>query len=175
MKRALKGQLPLLQKAQALQTELLQLVPGRTFEGTLEEETHLTAMAKKIFLMAGAAAVQRYGPRLEEEQEILAALADILIQLYAMESALLRAKKQLAGQGEERAALAVAMTRAFAHDAFGRIEALAQETLAAVEVGDSLRTQLSALKKLARRGPVDTVALKRQVAAAVVREEGFVS
>ncbi|WP_217594868.1 acyl-CoA dehydrogenase family protein [Cohnella sp. GbtcB17] len=174
VKRALKGQLPLLQTAQALQGELLQLVPGRTFEGTLEEETHLTAMAKKIFLMAGAAAVQRYGPRLEEEQEALAALADILIQLYAMESALLRAKKLLARQGDERAALAVAMTRAFAHDAFGQIEALAKETLSAVDSGDSLRTQLSALKKLTRRSPVDTIALKRQIAAAVIREEGYV-
>lgn len=174
VKRALKGQLPLLQKAQALQGELLQLVPGRTFEGMLEEETHLTAMAKKIFLMAGAAAVQRYGPRLEEEQEALAALADMLIQLYAMESALLRAKKLLARQGDERAALAVAMTRVFAHDAFGQIEALAKETLSAVDSGDSLRTQLSALKKLTRRSPVDTIALKRQIAAAVIREEGFV-
>ncbi|MDI4646690.1 acyl-CoA dehydrogenase family protein [Cohnella hashimotonis] len=175
VKRALKGQLPLLQKAQALQGELLQLVPGRTFEGTLEEETHLTAMAKNIFLMAGAGAVQRFGPRLEEEQEALTALADMLIQLYAMESAVLRAKKQLASKGEERAALAVAMTRAFAHDAFGQIEALAKETLSAVDTGDSLRTQLSALKKLTRRSPVDTVALKRQIAAAVIREEGYIS
>ncbi|MFD2333775.1 acyl-CoA dehydrogenase family protein [Cohnella sp. GCM10020058] len=175
VKRALKGQLPLLQKAQALQAELLQLVPGRTFEGALEEETHLTATAKKIFLMAGAAAVQRFGPKLEEEQEALAALADILIQLYAMESALLRAKKLLASQGEERAALAIAMTRTFVHDVFGQIESLAKETLAAVDSGDSLRTQLSALKKLTRRSSVDTVALKRQVAAAVIREEGYIS
>ncbi|CAI6016735.1 acyl-CoA dehydrogenase family protein [Cohnella sp. JJ-181] len=174
VKRALKGELPLLQKVQALQAELLQPVPGRTFEGTLEEEAHLARSAKKIFLMAGGAAVQKFGPKLEQEQEALAALADMLIQIYAMESAILRAKKRLASQGEARAALSVAMTRAFVHDAFGLVESLAKETLSAVETGDMLRTQLSALKKLTRRSPVDTVGLKRQIAAAVIREENFV-
>lgn len=175
VKRALKGELPLLQKAQALQAELLQLMPGRMFEGTLEEETHLTSMAKKIFLMAGGTAVQKLGPRLEQEQEVLAALADMMIHIYAMESALLRTKKKIDRQGEEKAALAVAITRVYVDEAFARIDALAKETLSAVETGDTLRTQLSVLKKLTRRGAIDTVRLKRQIAAGVIGKEDYVN
>ncbi|MEK0312937.1 acyl-CoA dehydrogenase family protein [Cohnella sp. 56] len=174
VKRALKGELPLLQKAQALESELLGLMPGQTFEGTLAEETHLIAMAKKIFLMTGGTAVRKLGPRLEQEQETLAALADMMILLYAKESALLRAKKQIEAQGEDKSALKIAMTRVFVHEAFGRIEALAKEALAAVEEGDALRTQLSVLKKLTRRSPVNTVQLKRQIAAGVIRAEGYI-
>ncbi|GIP38861.1 putative acyl-CoA dehydrogenase [Paenibacillus sp. J31TS4] len=174
IKRAMKGELPLMQKAQALQAELLQLVPGQTFEGTLEEETHLLAMAKKIFLMAGGAAVQKFQLKLEQEQEVLSHLADMMIQIYALESALLRTKKRIDKLGEEKAGLAVAMTRVFAQEAFEKIESLARETLAAVDTGDMLRTQLSVLKKLTRRTPVNTVELRRQIAARVIQSETYV-
>ncbi|WP_314002128.1 acyl-CoA dehydrogenase family protein [uncultured Paenibacillus sp.] len=174
IKRAMKGELPLLQKAQALQAELLELVPGRQFDGVLEEETHLLSMAKKIFLMAGGGAVRKFGVRLEQEQEALSHLADIMIQIYAMESALLRTKKRLESAGEQKCAAAVAMTRVFVQEAFDKIESLAKETLSAVEAGDMLRTQLSVLKKLTRRTPVNTIELKRQVAALVVSTERFV-
>lgn len=174
IKRAMKGELPLLQKAQALQAELLELVPGRQFDGVLEEETHLLSMAKKIFLMAGGGAVQKFGVKLEQEQEALSHLADMMIQIYAMESALLRTKKRLAAAGEQKCAAAVAMTRVFVGEAFDKIESLAKETLSAVEAGDMLRTQLSVLKKLTRRTPVNTIELKRQVAALVVSTERFV-
>ena len=174
IKRAMKGELPLLQKAQALQAELLELVPGRQFDGVLEEETHLLSMAKKIFLMAGGGAVQKFGVKLEQEQEVLSHLADMMIQIYAMESALLRTKKRLAAAGEQKCAAAVAMTRVFVGEAFDKIESLAKETLSAVEAGDMLRTQLSVLKKLTRRTPVNTIELKRQVAALVVSTERFV-
>jgi alkylation response protein AidB-like acyl-CoA dehydrogenase len=174
IKRALKGELPLLQKVQALQSELLQLVPGQIFEGTLEEETHLVSMAKKIFLMAGGVAVQKYQLKLEQEQEVLSYLADIMIKIYAMESALLRTKKRLANQGEVKAENAVGMTRVFVHEAFDEIEALAKEALAAMETGDILRTQLSVLKKLTRRNPVNTVQIKREIAARVIRSEEYV-
>ena len=174
IKRAMKGELPLLQKAQALQAELLELVPGRQFDGVLEEETHLLSMAKKIFLMAGGGAVRKFGVRLEQEQEALSHLADIMIQIYAMESALLRTKKRLESAGEQKCAAAVAMTRVFVQEAFDKIESLAKETLSAVEAGDMLRTQLSVLKKLTRRTPDNTIELKRQVAALVVSTERFV-
>ncbi|MBB3108658.1 alkylation response protein AidB-like acyl-CoA dehydrogenase [Paenibacillus phyllosphaerae] len=173
VKRAIKGELPLLQKAQGLQAELLQLVPGQIFEGTLEEETHLVSMAKKIFLMAGGTAVQKLNTKLEQEQEVLSALADVMIQIYAMESALLRTKKLIAKQGEDKSAAAIAMAQVFIHEAFAEIEALAKETLSAIETGDTLRTQLSVLKKLTRRSSVNTVALKRQIAARVIPAERY--
>ncbi|ALS23945.1 acyl-CoA dehydrogenase family protein [Paenibacillus naphthalenovorans] len=174
MRRAMKGELPLIQKVQALQSELLQLVSGQQFEGILEEETHLVSMAKKIFLMTGGAAVQKYQTRLEQEQEALSHLADMMIQIYAMESSLLRTRQRIAKQGEDKTACAIDMTRVFVHEAFERIESLAKETLSAVETGDVLRTQLSVLKKLARRTPVNTVGLKRQIAARVLESEKFV-
>jgi alkylation response protein AidB-like acyl-CoA dehydrogenase len=174
IKRAMKGELPLMQKAQALQAELLQPVPGQQFEGILEEEAHLVSVAKKIFLMAGGAAVQKFQMKLEQEQEALSHLADIMIQIYAMESALLRTQKRIGEQGREKSSAAIDMTRVFIHEAFAAVESFAKEILAAVESGDTLRTQLSVLKKLTRRTPVNTVQLKRQIAARVIRSQKFV-
>ncbi|SDC64619.1 Acyl-CoA dehydrogenase [Paenibacillus sp. UNCCL117] len=174
IKRAMKGELPLMQKAMALQAELLSLVPAQSFDGTLEQETHLVAMAKNIFLMTGAQAVQKYQLQLEQEQEILSRLADMLISVYAMESALLRAKKLAAAAGDEKAANAIEMTTVFVHDTFGQIERWAKESLAAMESGDMLRTQLSVLKKLVRRQEVNGIALRRGIAGRVIAAEGYV-
>lgn len=174
IKRAMKGELPLLQKAMALQSELLSLVPGQTFEGMLEQEEHLLAMAKKIFLMVGAQAAQKYQMKLEQEQELLSHLADIMISVFAMESALLRAKKLVARSGKEKARNAVEMTIAFVHDTFGRIEEWAKESLAAMESGDTLRTQLAVLKKLTRKAPVNGIELKRRIASRVIEAEKYV-
>lgn len=174
LRRAMKGELPLMQKAQALQSEILQLVPGQTFDETLEEEAHLIAMAKKIFLMVGGQAVQKYMTTLDREQELLSHLADIMIQVYAMESALLRAKRNIVEQGEQKAQAAVEMTQAFVRESFAGIEALAKEALAALETGDILRTQLSVLKKLARRSEINLFALKRRIAARVIAAEQYV-
>ncbi|MEK8129190.1 acyl-CoA dehydrogenase family protein [Paenibacillus filicis] len=174
IKRAMKGELPLIPKAMALQAELLSLVPGQSFEGVLEEETHLLAMSKKIFLMVGAQAVQKFQAKLEEEQEILSRLADMLISVYAMESALLRAKKRNTVSGEEKGRLASEMTSVFVHQTFVDIERWARETLAAIESGDMLRTQLSVLKKLARRQELPAIALRRTIAGRVIDAGGYV-
>jgi alkylation response protein AidB-like acyl-CoA dehydrogenase len=175
MKRALKGELPLLQKAMALQAELLEPIPaGLSFEGLLEPEAHMLNMAKKIFLMVGAQAVQKYQTKLEQEQEILAALADMMIEVFAMESALLRTRKRIASSGEEAAEHAVRMTRVFIHEAFAKIEQGAREALSAIASGDTLRTQLAVLKKLARRNPEDLIGLKRQIAAPVIEAGTYV-
>lgn len=174
IKRAMKGELPLMQKAMALQSELMQPIPSQVFEGTLDQETHLLAMAKKIFLMAGAQAIQKYQMKLEEQQEILSHLADMMIQVYAMESALLRTRKMIERSGEDKARLAVEMTTVFVHEAFGHIETWAKEVLAAMESGDTLRTQLSILKKLTKRSPINMVELKRDIASKVIEAEQYV-
>jgi len=174
LKRAMKGELPLLQKAKALQAELLQPMPGQLFQRTLEEETHLVSTAKKIFLMVGGAAVQKYGLKLEQEQEVLSQLADMMIQIFAMESVLLRTLKRIDKQGEQKLSVAIEMTRVCVDEAFAGIEAVARETLSAIEDGDMLRTQLSVLKKLTRRSPLNTIEAKRQIAAQVIQTEKFV-
>ncbi|MDU4695512.1 MAG: acyl-CoA dehydrogenase family protein [Paenibacillus sp.] len=174
VKRAMKGELPLLPAAQKLQAELMEPIPSRTFEGTLEEEAHLLSMSKKIFLMAGAQAVQKYQLKLEREQEVLSHLADMMIAIYAMESALLRTQKRIARAGEDKAALPIAMTSAFIHEEFGKIEAWAKEVFSYMEQGDVLRTQLSILKKLTKRSAVNTLSLKQQIAAQVIQAERYV-
>ncbi|BFT71708.1 acyl-CoA dehydrogenase family protein [Paenibacillus sp. P36] len=174
VKKAMKGELPLMQKAQALQGELLSIVPGQTFEGTLAEEAHLISMAKKIFLMVGGLAVQKYGMALEKNQEVLSNLADIMIQIFAGESGLLRTQKLIAKSGEEKAKNAIQVTTVFVHEAFDKIEAYAKEALSTMEEGDVLRTQLSILKKLSRRSAVNTTQLKRDIAARVIQGEKFI-
>lgn len=174
IKRALKGELPLMEKAMALQSELLGMVPSSSFEGILEQEAHLLAMAKKIFLMSGAGAVQKYQLKLEQEQEILSLLANMMISIYAMESALLRTRKILEASGEAKAGLPIAMTIVFVHEQFAQLEIWAKEALAAMETGDMLRTQLSVLKKLTRRTLADGIGLKRQIAGRVIAAEKYV-
>ncbi|QJC52126.1 acyl-CoA dehydrogenase [Paenibacillus albicereus] len=175
IKRAMKGELPLLQKAMKLQTELMELrASNLQFEQPLELEAHLLASAKKIFLMAGASAVQKYQTKLEQEQEVLSNLADIMIGVFAMESALLRTQKRISLQGGAKAQLGVDMTSVFVQEEFSRIAELAKETLAAMETGDMLKTQLSVLKKLTKNGALDTVKLKRRIASRVIEAERYV-
>ncbi|BBH22740.1 acyl-CoA dehydrogenase [Paenibacillus baekrokdamisoli] len=176
MKKALKGELPLLRKARALQSELLQPMPLPAFDEPLSKETFRIQQAKKIFLAVGGLAVQRYGLALEQQQEVLALLADMMIQLFAMESANLRTRKmqlRASANSSSKTENAVEMTTVFVQEAMERIERYAKTALAAIEEGDSLHTQLSILKKLTRSPLVDTVALKRCIASRIIRSEQY--
>ena len=168
MKRATSGALPLLAAGAKLQEEIL---AGPQFEepaaGTLAEEDRALANAKKTFLLAAGAAVQKHREQLAERQEIVAALANIAMEVYAMESSLRRAQKSVAARGESAAAVMADAARAFIYDAADRVEREARKALCAVAEGDMLRTQLAVLKRFSKREPVDTVALRRSVAAAV--------
>jgi alkylation response protein AidB-like acyl-CoA dehydrogenase len=176
LRKTMKGELPLLQAAQSLQEELLTMMPSLPEEepAPLEEEAKLIDMAKKIFLMTAGLAVEKYQQKLEKEQEILRDSADIAIEIYAMESAWLRAKKALDKDGLENAQAKVDMAQAYVYDAFGRIEKKARRILSAMEEGDVLRTQLSILKKLTRHEPINEVALNRRIAARVIEAEKYV-
>jgi alkylation response protein AidB-like acyl-CoA dehydrogenase len=173
LRKAMKGELPLLQVASGLQEELMGMLPTPDESEVLGVESHLLEMAKKVFLFVGGSAVQKYMQALKDEQEILANLADIAIEIYAIESALLRAKKAV--EAGRSADLKVAMVEVYAREAFARIEGYARDTLAAMEEGDTLRTQLSVLRKLTRFQPVNAKALKRQIAAAVIEAEKYLA
>lgn len=173
LRKALKGELPLLEAAQGLQEELLGMMPSPDDSERLGTETHLLEMAKKVFLFVGGTAVQKYMQSLKDEQEILANLADIIIEVYALESALLRAQKAL-DNGQD-ADLKVTMVEVYAREAFARIEASARDVLAAMEEGDALRTQLAVLRKITRFQPVNAKVLKRQIAAAVIGAEKYLA
>lgn len=176
MRKVMKGELPLLQAAQDLQEELLSYMPSLPDDdqATLEEETGHIEMAKKIFLMVAGLSVQKYEEKLDREQEILRDLADIMMEIFAMESVLLRTKKAIARNGEEKEQGKIDLTRAFIYEAFQRIEAFAKHTLAAIDEGDTLRTQLSILRKLTRINPINEVELKRAIAARMLQAEKYV-
>ncbi|PZM66772.1 acyl-CoA dehydrogenase family protein [Paenibacillus dendritiformis] len=173
LKKAAKGELPLMQKAQALQAELMSIVTMPDSGEAMALEGHLVSMSKKVFLMVGGLAAQKYGTSLEQQQEILSNLADLMILVYAMESALLRTRKLSAKSGEEKAKLAMQMTSVYVHETLADIERIAKSTLAAMESGDMLRTQLSILKKLTKSSPIDAISIKRDIAARVIQAEKY--
>lgn len=176
MRKAMKGELPLLTAGMELQEELLTMMPYLPEEDApvLEAEGHWVENAKKVFLMVAGLAVQKYEEKLDREQEILRDIADIVIETFAMESALLRTQKAIAKNGEAKEQLKIAYTRAFIYESFQRVDAFARHALAALDEGDVLRTQLSILKKLTRHEPVNEVALKRSIAARIIDAEKYV-
>ena len=161
LRRALKGQLPLIQAAQKLQKELLE----PSFEEPEDVELHQIAGLKKLALMVAGLAVQKYGQGVEEEQEVLGTVADILIDAYAAESALLRARR-LGG-------LAPVLARIYLAQALDRAQAGALSVLPRLVEGDEARVVYSAARRLTKREPVDLVALRRQAAEAVLEAGGY--
>ncbi|MRH44696.1 acyl-CoA dehydrogenase [Aquibacillus halophilus] len=174
IKKAMKGDLPLLQKAQALQEELMMLMPEEVGTETLEKEKYLLRNAKKIGLLSAGIAAQKFGPKLEHEQEILANIADIVSEIYNMESAILRTEKAISKNGEEKNKQKVLYTEVYVQEAFNRIEAHAKETIIASESGDTLRITLSAMRKLTRHDPTNVIGKKREVAKTIIDAEKYV-
>jgi hypothetical protein len=174
IRRAMKGELPIFQKAMGLMEELTAgPALAETAEGFLAAEARMVAGAKKVGLMCLGLAVQKYAQALEQEQEILGLFADVAMETFALESALIRTQKRAAQDGEDACRVQEAAVRVFAQDALDRIESSARRLLSAVDEGDMLRTYLAALKRFTRRDAVNTVALRRQVADAVVEKGGY--
>ncbi len=168
LKRAMSGALPLIPAAQKLADEVL---AGPALEEPSDEvlgaESRAVQNAKKIFLQASGAAVQKYMDKISEQQEILAGLAEIVMDIYAMESATLRAQKILARKASS-AAIALAACQSFVYDAADRVEKNARTVLSAVAEGDMLRTQVAVLKRFSKREPVNTILLHEQMARAAI-------
>lgn len=174
VKKAMKGELPLFQKALALQEELMMLMPEEPGDEPLAQEKYLVKNAKKIALLAAGLAAQKYGKALEKEQEILANIADIVSDVYAMESVVLRTEKAIAKDGVDKNRQKLLYTQIFCQEAFNQIEAIAKETLVAVEHGDTLRMMLSSLRKFTRHTPINVIAKKREAADVIIAAERYV-
>ncbi|MGM0875434.1 MAG: acyl-CoA dehydrogenase family protein [Bacillota bacterium] len=175
LRKAMKGELPLFQKAQSLQEELMMLMPEEVGEGTLEQEKYLLKNAKKIGVLIAGLAAQKYGKELQKEQEILVNIADIVSNVYAMESAILRTEKAIAKKGEEKNKQKLLYTQVYCQEAFNEIEAHAKESLIAIESGDSLRMMMSALRKFTRHTPINVIGKKREIAAALIDKNAYLS
>lgn len=176
IKRAMKGQLPLLQAAKALQDEILN--PQMSLDddgGLLSAEMKLAQNAKKTALMVLGTAAQKFMAALQEQQEILINCADIIMEAYAMETAILRAKKVAEKKGEAAAALYIDMAAVFCNDASQRVEMSARNAISAITDGDEKRTLLVALKRFTKNNdPVNTVAARQRIADAMIQANTYV-
>jgi alkylation response protein AidB-like acyl-CoA dehydrogenase len=178
MKRAATGQLPLLGAIKKLMAEVMEPL---SFDGSdetedpLAAETALLANLKKAALFCSGSATQKYMQALQDQQEIMGDLADMTIQVFALESALLRARKLRSQPQAQRlqAETAQAMVTLFAADALSIVEKAARRVLAAVAEGDMLRTQLAILRRLLKYTPQDTIALGRSVAQRQLDANGY--
>ena len=169
LKRAMSGQLALMPAIKKLMDEVLAgPTAGEDLEGPLAEERKLVAQAKKLGLFAAGAATQKYMQAIQDQQEVMGAIADMVIETYAMESAVLRAQKMAQQNGEAAAASAIAMTRVYLSQAMDKIEAAARKIISDVAEGDMLRTQLAILRRLGKHEPFNTIALRQQIAQKVI-------
>jgi alkylation response protein AidB-like acyl-CoA dehydrogenase len=173
VRRAAKGELPIVAAARALQDELMgpPAQPGPA-DMPLADERHAVDAFRKIALMVVGLALQTYGQKLADEQEVLMLAADILIELYAADSAVLRAAAAV-GTKAPRAELHMTAARVFVSDAAIRIDGFARQALAAMSEGDPLRTALAALRRLSKTTPVNAVMLRRRLADEAVARGGY--
>jgi butyryl-CoA dehydrogenase len=174
MKRAMGGQLALIPAAMKLADEIL-AVPSleEAPEGVLADEARVVANAKKMFLQAAGGAVQKFREKLADEQELIGALSNIVMEIYAMESCLLRTQKAAAAKGEAATQTMIDATRVFIAEAAERVEHEAKRAVTAVNESDMLTTQMAVLKRFGKRAPVDTIALRRGVTAAIQAQDRY--
>jgi alkylation response protein AidB-like acyl-CoA dehydrogenase len=174
LKRAMTGQLPLMAAIKKLMEEVLSGPSASDeFEGALADERKLVAQAKRLGLFAAGAATQKYMQAIQDQQEIMGAIADMTIETYAMETAVLRAQKiaesgSSSSKSETAAALPIAMTRVYLTQAFEKVESAARKVIAAVAEGDMLRTQLAILRRLSKHEPFNTIELRQLIAQRVI-------
>ena len=161
MKRAQRGQLPLVEAVKKLQSELM--------GGPAAGQPDAVANAKKIVLLLLGAAYQRFLGALEEQQEVMAGIADCMMNAYAMESAALRTSK-LGPKGGGASDMAAVFTQS----AMEQIELHARTVLAACAEGDTLRTTLALLKRLTKHEPVNVIEARRRIASRLLEAERYV-
>jgi len=175
LKRAMSGQLPLMPAIKKLMDEVLSGPSlGEDLEGPMAEERKLVTNAKKLGLFAAGAATQKYMQAIQDQQEVMGAIADMVIETYAMESAVLRTQKLIENNGESASALPIAMTHVYLSQAMETIEAAARKVIAAVAEGDMLKTQMAILRRLAKHDPFNTVAARQKISERVLEAGKYV-
>ncbi len=175
MRKALKGELPFLQAAGKVAEELIGLPsfedPGEP--GYLEDEAKLVANMKKSVLAVLGVAAQKFGMGLKDQQGVLADTADMIMETYACESALLRTLKRAEAGGEEAAAAMADMITLYVHDAMDKVAVRARNVLAVAAEGDELRTLLAGVRRLTKHDPVNRAELHDRIAGRCVEAEGY--
>jgi alkylation response protein AidB-like acyl-CoA dehydrogenase len=172
LKRAMKGEINLFEPAMAVASELVS-VPSFESIDTSElfaMEKDLVHKLKKVFLMVGGKAAMALQDRIEDEQEIMMNLADVMIEIYAAESVLLRTEKLVSQRGEAACAAQIAMSRIYLYEAIDKVEAAAKEAIVSFAKGDEQKVMLMGLKRFTKPDFVNTKELRRQVADVMIGE-----
>ena len=174
LKRAAKGQLDFFQHAMAVAKELMSMPSFEKNEGGLfSQEKEALAKLKKAVLMVAGKAAQDMGPGLNKEQEILLKIADMMIEVYVAESAILRAEKLAQRAGEESAHLQINAAKVYLYEAVEKVGAAGREAIMAFTDGDALQTLLMGLKRFTRPMTTNTVKLRREIAESMLSENNF--
>ena len=174
LKRAISGQLALLPAIKKTMDEVMAGPSTEELEGTLAAERKIVENAKKLSMLVAGAASQKYMQKLADQQEIMGTIADMVIETFAMDSALQRARKYAEERGDDKAALVVAMTQVYIAGAMAKLEAGAKKIIAAVAEGDMLRTQMAIMRRLVKHEPVNVIALQEKIAARLLETGKYV-
>lgn len=175
LKRAMKGELNMFEPAMAVSKELISVPTFSTIDKSVlfNAEKEVVKNLKKVFLMVGGKAAMALQDRIEDEQEIMMNLADILIEIYAVESAMLRTEKLISLRSEEACTDYIAMTQIYMSQAVDRVNAAAKEAIASFTKGDEQKVMLMGLKRFTKMDLVNTKDLRRQVADTMIKEGKF--
>jgi alkylation response protein AidB-like acyl-CoA dehydrogenase len=175
LKRAMKGELDIYSPAMDVSKELTSVPTFSTIDKSVlfAEEKEVIKNLKKVFLMVGGKAAMALQDKIEDEQEVMMNLADIMIEIYAVESAMLRTEKLISLRGEEACSDYVAMTKIYMQQAVNKINAAAKEAIASFTKGDEQKVMLMGLKRFTKLDLVDTKSLRRQVAETMIKEGKF--
>ena len=166
IKRSVKGELGIIPAAQELMNQILgpSAFEEPAEDGLLAAEARLLAGGKKVVLMVAGSALQKYMQALADEQEIIGAISNLVMDVYAMESALLRTLKKAGRSSDDACEVEAAATRAFVYATLDSMETEARRALGRIAEGDTLRTQLAVVRRFLRRNPPDTIGLRRRIA-----------
>ncbi len=176
VKKAMKGHVDLLGPATAVGEELMGIpsFDSPDFSELFAEEKDLVARLKKVFLMVAGSAVQKFGPELEKHQQLMMAASDILIEVYMVESAILRTEKNAKRFGEEEQATQIAMSRLYLYEATDTIIRKGKEAIVSFAEGDEQRMMLMGLKRFTKyTNNPNVVALRTQIADKVAADNGY--
>jgi hypothetical protein len=169
LRRSAKGELPLFAAAKQLMDEMLTpSMPEEPGDEVFARERQSLANAKKALVAVLGLAAQKYRDKVQEQQEVLAAGSDIIMEIFGMESAILRTEKQIGIKGEESSEIHIAATRTFVSDSIQRVEQTAKTALAAMTEGDELRTMLAVLRRYMKATPYNTIEARRRIADSII-------
>ncbi len=174
LKRAMKGDIPLMQAGMKIMDEVMSF-PGFEDEddSLLGAEKKLISNCKKACLLASGVAIQKYMNKINDEQELMANISDVIMEIFAMESTVLRTLKTAQSKGEAAVQNQIDATRVFINDAVQRVDVFCRNVLASVSEGDMLRTQLAALRRFVKITPINTVALRRTIADRLIETGNY--